>query len=68
MSLGPAPSRGRVAGLLGTRMLHPAAEHPGSPGAPAGQSWPVALSTGGGERRPLCMTMAGQRADSVIAL
>jgi hypothetical protein len=34
----------------------------------AGQSWPVALSTGGGERRPLCMTMAGQRADSVIAL
>jgi hypothetical protein len=34
MSLDPVPPRGRVAGLLGTRMLHAAAEHPGSPGAP----------------------------------
>lgn len=34
---------------------------------PPGQSWPVALSAGGGERRPLGMTMAGQRSDSVIA-
>jgi hypothetical protein len=68
MSLDPAPPRERVAGLLGTRMLHAAAEHLGSTGAPPGQSWPVALSTGGGERPPLCMTMAGQRADSVIAL
>jgi hypothetical protein len=37
-------------------------------GVSPGQSRPVALSTGGGERRPLCMTMAGQRADSVIAV
>ena len=28
---------------------------------------PLPLSTGGGERRPLGMTMAAQRADSVIA-
>jgi hypothetical protein len=68
MSLDLAPPRGRVAGLLGTRMLHAAAEHSGSPDARPGQTWPVALSTSGGERRLLCMTMAGQRADSVIAL
>ena len=35
MSLDPAPPRGRVAGLLGMRMLHAAAEHP-HPRRPAG--------------------------------